>query len=175
MIFTQTPLTGAYVIDLEPHPDSRGFFARKFCRREFEALGLNPAVVQCNTSFNLKAGTLRGMHYQKPPAREAKLVRCIRGAIHDVIVDLRSESATYGKYFAVELTANNRRALFVPESFAHGFQTMDDNSEIEYRMSEYYNPATGAGLRYDDPALAIEWPLTVTSISRQDLAWPSLS
>ena len=175
MIFTQTPLTGAYVIDLEPHPDSRGFFARKFCRREFEALGLNPAVVQCNTSFNLKAGTLRGMHYQKPPAREAKLVRCIRGAIHDVIVDLRSESATYGKYFAVELTANNRRALFVPESFAHGFQTMDDNSEIEYRMSEYYNPATGAGLRYDDRALAIEWPLPVTSISRQDLAWPSLS
>lgn len=175
MIFTQTPLTGAYVIDLEPHPDSRGFFARTFCRREFEALGLNPAVVQRNTSFNLKAGTLRGMHYQKPPAREAKLVRCIRGAIHDVIVDLRSESATYGKYFAVELTANNRRALFVPESFAHGFQTLDDDSEIEYQMSEYYNPASGAGLRYDDSAVAIEWPLPVTSISWQDLAWPSLS
>ena len=173
VIFTETPLAGAFVIDLEPHPDDRGFFARTFCRREFAAHGLNPEVAQCNTSFNRKAGTLRGMHYQKPPTSEAKLVRCVRGGIHDVIVDLRSESETYGKHFATKLTAENRRALFVPQSFAHGFQTLEDESEIEYQMSEYYKVESGAGFRHDDPALAIEWPLPVSSISEQDLAWPS--
>lgn len=170
MIFTETPLPGAYLIDLEPHRDERGFFARTFCRREFEAHGLNPTVAQCNLSLNHQAGTLRGMHYQKAPSREAKLVRCIRGAIHDVIVDCR-----LGQSFAVELTANNRRALFVPEGFAHGFQTLMDNSEVEYQMSEFYNPDGGAGYRYDDPALAIAWPRPVTVISPQDLAWPAFS
>ena len=170
MIFTETTLPGAYLIDLEPHRDERGFFARTFCRREFEAHGLNPIVAQCNTSLNHQAGTLRGMHYQKAPSREAKLVRCTRGAIHDVIVDCRS-----GQNFAVELTAENRRALFVPGGFAHGFQTLLDNSEVEYQMSEYYNPDGGAGYRYDDPVLAIAWPQIVTVISPQDLSWPAFS
>lgn len=170
MIFTETPLAGAYLIDLEPRPDERGFFARTFCRREFEAHGLKSTVVQANLSFNHRAGTVRGMHYLKTPAREAKLVRCVRGAIHDVIVDCHS-----GRHFAVELTADNRRALFVPGSFAHGFQTLADNSEIEYLMSEFYEPGGAAGYRYDDPSLAIEWPLPVSVISPQDLAWPSYS
>lgn len=170
MIFTETPLPGAYLIDLEPHRDERGFFARTFCRREFEAHGLNPTVAQCNLSLNHQAGTLRGMHYQKAPSREAKLVRCIRGAIHDVIIDCHS-----GQSYAVELTAENRRALFVPERFAHGFQTLMDNSEVEYQMSEFYSPDDGAGYRYDDPALAIAWPRPVTVIAPQDLAWPAFS
>jgi dTDP-4-dehydrorhamnose 3,5-epimerase len=173
VIFTETPLAGAFLIDLEPHADDRGFFARTFCRREFEAHGLDPAVVQCNTSFNRKAGTLRGLHYQMPPASEAKLVRCVRGAIHDVIVDLRPDSPTHGKHFAANLTAANRRALFVPRSFAHGFQTLEDDSEVQYQMSEYYQPERSAGFRYDSPALTITWPLPITSISAQDLAWPS--
>ncbi len=170
MIFTETPLPGAYLIDLEPHRDERGLFARTFCRREFDAHGLNSNIVQCNTSFNHKAGTLRGMHYQKAPSREAKLVRCVRGAIYDVIVDCRS-----GKSFAAELTAENRCALFVPEGFAHGFQTLTDNSEVEYQMSEFYNPDCGTGYRYDDPVLAIAWPLPVAVISPQDLTWPAFS
>lgn len=172
MIFTETPLQGAFILDLEPHQDERGFFARTFCRREFEAHGLNPEVVQCNTSFNLTAGTLRGMHFQRPPASEAKLVRCVRGAIHDVIVDLRPASATYRQHFSVELTAVNRRALFVPESFAHGFQTSMTETEVEYQMSQYYVPATSSGFRYDDSAFAIKWPLEVSVISPQDLGWP---
>ncbi|MBA3961935.1 MAG: dTDP-4-dehydrorhamnose 3,5-epimerase [Chthoniobacterales bacterium] len=173
MTFTETPLAGAFLIELELHKDERGFFARTFCRREFEAHGLNPDVVQCNTSYNHKAGTIRGMHRQKPPAREAKLVRCVRGAIYDVIVDVRPKSPTYGKHFAAELTADNRRALYVPESFAHGFQTLEDNCEIEYQMSEYHSPGSATGYRYDDAALAITWPLPVTLISALDLAWPS--
>lgn len=175
MTFSETPLAGAFVIDLEPHADERGFFARTFCRREFEAHGLNAKVVQCNTSFNHKAGTLRGMHYQKAPSREAKLVRCVRGRIHDVIVDLRADSHTYGQHFAVELSEENRRALYVPESFAHGFQTLEDRSEIEYQMSEYYAPGTAAGYRYDEAAFAIAWPLEVTVISLPDLSWPSFT
>lgn len=175
MTFTETPLAGAYVIDLEPRSDERGFFARTFCRREFEVRGLNPDVVQCNTSFNHKAGTLRGMHYQRPPSREAKLVRCVQGSIHDVIVDLRTDSATYGRHFATNLTAENHRALYVPESFAHGFETLEDRTEVGYQMSEYYAPGTAAGYRYDDPAFAISWPLEVTVVSPQDLVWPSFS
>ena len=175
MIFTETPLKGAFVIDLEPHKDERGFFARTFCRREFEGHGLSPEVAQCNTSFNLKAGTVRGMHFQTPPASEAKLVRCVRGAIHDVIIDLRPKSSSYRQYFPVRLTADNHRALFVPESFAHGFQTLADETEVEYQMSQFYEPGMGAGFRYDDPAFAIEWPREVTIISSQDLAWPAFS
>ncbi len=175
MIFSETPLPGAFVIDLGPHRDERGFFARTYCRREFEDHGLNPEVVQCNTSFNHQAGTLRGLHFQKPPASEAKLVRCVRGAIHDVIVDLRPDSPALGKHFTVTLTAENRRALYIPEAFAHGFQTLVDDSEIEYQMSAYYTPASGAGYRYDDPAFAIAWPLPVAAISAQDLAWPAFA
>ncbi len=175
MIFTETPLPGAFIIDLEPRQDARGFFARTFCRREFEEHGLNPNIVQCNLSYNLAAGTLRGMHLQKEPASEVKLVRCLRGAIHDVIADLRPESATYRQHFGVELTAQNRRALYVPESFAHGFQTLMDDTEIAYQMSEFHQPGVAAGFRYDDPAFGIPWPRPIEVISEQDLAWPPFS
>ena len=172
MTFTETPLKGAFVIELEPRMDARGFFARTFCRRDFEENGLNPTIAQCNLSFNLKAGTVRGMHFQKGPASEAKLVRCVRGEIYDVIVDLRPHSSTYRSHFAVELNADNRRALFVPESFAHGFQTLVDRTEVEYQVSEFYTPDQLAGFRYDDPAFAVRWPLPVSVISDQDLQWP---
>ena len=172
MKFTETPLAGAFIIELEPHRDERGFFARTFCAHEFTQHRLNPSVVQCNVSFNQRAGTVRGMHFQQPPVSEAKLVRCIRGAIHDVVVDLRPESDTYRNHFAVELSMENRRALFVPALFAHGFQSLADNTEVEYQMSEAYTPDAARGFRYDDPAFAIRWPLPVSSISPQDLAWP---
>jgi dTDP-4-dehydrorhamnose 3,5-epimerase len=175
VIFTETRLKGAFLIDLEPHPDSRGFFARTFCRREFETHGLNPAIAQCNLSFNHKAGTLRGMHFQEAPAGEAKLVRCLRGRIYDVIIDLRPESPTYRGHYAVELTAESYRALFVPESFAHGFQSLVDETLVEYQMSEYYAPEHGSGFRYDDPAFTLAWPLAITVISEQDLGWPAFS
>jgi dTDP-4-dehydrorhamnose 3,5-epimerase len=173
--FTETPLQGAFIIDLEPNRDERGFFARTFCAREFAQHGLESAVVQCNLSANLKAGTLRGMHFQQPPVSEAKLVRCVRGAIHDVVVDLRPQSDTYRRHLAVELSAENRRALFVPSLFAHGFQTLTDDAEIEYQMSEFHAPDGAGGFRYDDPAFAICWPLPISVISPQDLAWPPFS
>lgn len=175
MIFTETPLQGAFLIDLEPHQDTRGFFARTFCRKECEAHGLNSDIAQCNFSFNEKTGTLRGMHFQKAPAREAKLVRCLRGRIHDVIVDLRPQSATFRKHFAVELKDETYRALYVPECFAHGFQSLADETLVEYQMSEYYAPEHGSGFRYDDAAFALAWPLPITTISEQDLAWPVFS
>ena len=175
MIFTETPLQGAFLIDLEPHRDRRGFFARSFCRREFEANGLNPAVAQRNLSLNHKAGTLRGMHFQRPPAGEAKLVRCLAGRIHDVIVDLRPQSPTYRKHFAVGLTAESYRALFIPEFFAHGFQSLSDDTLVEYQMSECYAPEHGSGFRYDDPAFNLAWPHAVTAISERDLAWPAFA
>jgi dTDP-4-dehydrorhamnose 3,5-epimerase len=175
VIFTETPLKGAFLIDLEPHLDSRGFFARTFCRREFEAHGLNPAIAQCNLSFNHRAGTLRGMHFQEGPAREAKLIRCLRGRIYDVIIDLRPQSSTYREHFVVELTADSYRALFVPESFAHGFQSLVDETLVEYQMSEYYARERSRGFRYDDPVFALAWPLAITVISEQDLAWPAFS
>ncbi len=175
MTFTETPLQGAFLIDLERHQDSRGFFARSFCRREFEAHGLDPEIAQRNLSFNEKAGTLRGMHFQKAPASEAKLVRCLRGRILDVIVDLRPESRTYRRHFAVELSDETLRALFIPKSFAHGFQSLVDQTLVEYQMSESYAPALGSGFRYDENAFAITWPLPVTVISEQDLAWPAFS
>jgi dTDP-4-dehydrorhamnose 3,5-epimerase len=175
VIFTETPLKGAFLIDLEPHLDSRGFFARTFCRREFEAHGLNPSIAQCNLSFNHRAGTLRGMHFQEAPAREAKLVRCLRGRIYDVIIDLRPQSSTYREHFVVELTADSYRALFVPEFFAHGFQSLVDETLVEYQMSEYYARERSRGFRYDDPVFALPWPLAITVISEQDLAWPAFS
>ena len=175
MIFTPTPLSGAYIVDLEPRGDDRGFFARAFCRREFEAHGLNPAIAQTNISFNRRKGTLRGLHFQHPPAAESKLVRCSRGAIVDVAVDLRPESATYLQHVAVELTAENRRALYVPERFAHGYQVLEDDTETTYYVGEFYTPELEHGLRFDDPRLGIQWPLPPTDMSTKDAAWPLLA
>lgn len=175
MIFTATPLAGAMVLDLERREDSRGFFARTFCADEFAAHGLLPRVVQCNVSYNDEAGTMRGMHYQIPPAAETKLVRCTRGAIYDVIVDLRTESPTYLQHFGVELSEHNRRALFVPELFAHGYLALTGGAEVTYQVGEFYTPGAERGLRYDDPALAIEWPMPITVISEKDAGWPLLN
>jgi dTDP-4-dehydrorhamnose 3,5-epimerase len=172
MLFTETALPGAFVIDLEVKPDSRGLFARTFCAHEFEEHGLKPTVAQCNLSFNHRQGTLRGMHYQVEPATETKLVRCTRGAIYDVIIDLRPDSPTYLQHFGVELTAENRRALYVPEMFAHGYQALTDGAEVVYQVGEFYTPGYERGLRYDDPTFAIQWPQPVTVISDKDASWP---
>jgi dTDP-4-dehydrorhamnose 3,5-epimerase len=168
VLFRETKLPGAFVIDLQKHEDERGFFARCWCRKEFEAHGLNPRTVQCNVSFNKVKGTLRGMHYQVPPCAEAKLVRCTRGAIYDVIIDLRCESATYKQHVSEVLSSNNHKALFIPEGFAHGFQTLEGNSEVFYQMSELYSPEHQRGLRYNDPAFGITWPIDPTVISDRD-------
>jgi len=175
MIFTETKLPGAYLIDVEKREDHRGFFARGWCQREFEAHGLVPCVVQANISFNKRKGTLRGMHYQIAPYAETKLVRCIRGALYDVIIDLRSESPTYMQWLGVELTAENYRMLYVPEGFAHGFQTLVDNTEATYQVSQFYTPGAEGGVRYDDPAFGIEWPIDVQVISDKDRSWPNYS
>ena len=174
MKFVPTPLAGAYVIDLELRQDDRGFFARSFCAREFEAQGLEPLVAQGNLSFNHRAGTLRGLHLQVEPAPETKLVRCTAGAIWDVIVDLREGSPTRLQHFGVELTAANRRALYVPAHFAHGYLTLVDGAEVMYQVGAFYTPGAERGLRYDDPALGIVWPHGVTSLSDKDRAWPLL-
>jgi len=171
MIFKETPLAGAFLIALDPHEDERGSFARSFCRREFEAHGLSPVVSQCNISRNRKKGTLRGMHFQAAPHEEAKLVRCARGALWDVIVDMRPASATRGRWFGVELTDTNGLQLYIPEGFAHGFQTLRDDTEIFYLISNFYAPDAASGLRYNDPALKIDWPLPVSSISAKDQNW----
>lgn len=173
MIFHETRLKGAFIIEPERLEDKRGSFARTFCQEEFEARGLNPRVVQCNISFNKKKGTLRGMHYQIAPYQEAKLVRCTRGAIYDVIIDLRPKSPTFKQWIAVELTAENRRMVYVPEGFAHGFQTLEDNTEIFYQVSEFYHPECARGVRWDDLAFRIEWPISPTAISDQDRSYPS--
>jgi dTDP-4-dehydrorhamnose 3,5-epimerase len=172
MLFTETKLNGAFIIDLELKSDDRGFFARTFCAKEFEAHGLKPAVSQCNLSFNHKAGTLRGMHYQVTPACETKLVRCTRGAVYDVIIDLRPDSPTYRQHIGVELSADNRRALYVPEMFAHGYQTLTDDAEVVYQVTEFYTPGYERGARYNDPAFGIEWPMPVAVISDKDANWP---
>jgi dTDP-4-dehydrorhamnose 3,5-epimerase len=172
MIFTETKLKGAFIVDVELLADQRGAFARTFCAQEFEQHGLKPTVAQCNLSFNHKAGTIRGMHYQIPPAAETKLVRCTKGAIYDVIVDLRPASPTYRQYIGVELSADNRRALYVPELFAHGYQALTDGAEVVYQVGEFYTPGYERGLRYDDPAFGISWPLPVTVISEKDASWP---
>jgi dTDP-4-dehydrorhamnose 3,5-epimerase len=174
MRFTETKLKGAFIVELEERTDSRGFFARTFCAREFEEHGLKPAVVQCNMSYNHLKATMRGMHYQAHPAPEAKLVRCTRGAVYDVIVDMRADSPTYLQHIGLELTADNRVALFVPEMFAHGYLTLTDGAEVFYQVSEFYTPGTERGLRYNDPALKIEWPLAVEVISDKDAAWALL-
>ncbi|WP_413173999.1 dTDP-4-dehydrorhamnose 3,5-epimerase [Anabaena azotica] len=174
MIFTETKLPGAFIIDLEEKPDQRGFFARTFCAQEFADHGLKPTVAQCNLSFNHIKGTLRGMHYQLLPAAETKLVRCTQGAIYDVIVDMRPESPTYLSHIGVELTAQNRRALYVPEMFAHGYQALTDGAEVVYQVGEFYTPGYERGLRYDDPLLEISWPLAATEMSEKDRNWPLL-
>jgi dTDP-4-dehydrorhamnose 3,5-epimerase len=172
MIFTETKLRGAFLVDIERHEDERGFFARSWCRREFEAHGLNPKIAQCNVSFNVRRGTLRGMHYQAAPFEEAKLVRCTRGALCDVIVDLRPDSATFKQHVSEVLTAENRRMLFVPEGFAHGFLTLEDATEVLYQMSAYHAPERARGFRWNDPAFGIPWPAGVEVISERDRDYP---
>ena len=172
MQFTETKLKGSFIIDLDERKDHRGFFARTFCAEECAEHGLKSTVLQCNLSFNYKKGTLRGMHYQIAPATETKLIRCTQGAIYDVIIDMRPESPTYLSHIGVELTAENRRALYVPEMFAHGYQALTDGAEVLYQVSEFYTPGYERGLRYNDPAFDIEWPLPVSEISQKDAAWP---
>jgi dTDP-4-dehydrorhamnose 3,5-epimerase len=195
MIFTETELKGAYLVEIEKNEDDRGFFARSYCAREFEAHGLNPKVVQCNISFNRNKGTLRGMHYQVSPFREAKLVRCVRGAVYDVIVDVRANSATFCQWFGIELTsprfalradcsqltsdcaqlASYCRMLYIPEGFAHGFITLEDNTEVFYQMSEFYAPESARGFRWNDPVFGINWPLEPSVISERDRSHPDFN
>ena len=173
MIFTETELPGAFVVDLERREDERGYFARAWCSDEFAARGLAADTVQCNISYNERRATLRGMHFQTAPHAEAKLIRCTRGAIYDVIVDLRRDSATHARWLGVELTAENARALYVPEGFAHGYLTLVDATETYYHVSERYTPGAEGGVRWNDPAFAIEWPYPEPSvISAKDAAWP---
>lgn len=172
MKFTETGIAGAWRVDIELHADSRGFFARSFCRQEFARHGMSDRVVQCNISWNERAGTLRGMHYQLAPSAEAKLVRCTRGRLFDAIVDLRPESPSHLRWIGIELTAESRNALFVPEGCAHGFQTLVDDTEVFYQMSEFYAPELARGFRWDDPSFGIEWPLAPSTISDQDRGLP---
>jgi dTDP-4-dehydrorhamnose 3,5-epimerase len=174
VIFTETKLKGAFVIDLDRKEDSRGFFARGFCQKEFDAHGLKPIIAQANIAHNALKGTLRGMHFQYPPAAETKLVRCTRGAIIDIIVDLRPESPTYLDQVAVELNDENQRALYVPERFAHGYQVLSDNTDTTYMVGEFYAPEAEAGLLYSDRRLALKWPLPVAVISDKDRAFRPL-
>jgi dTDP-4-dehydrorhamnose 3,5-epimerase len=168
VIFTQTRLHGAFIVDLERKNDDRGFFARTFCQEEFGRHGLNTTIVQSNVASNLRKGTLRGMHFQYPPAAEMKLVRCTKGAILDIIVDLRPESATYLEHVAVELDERNMRALYVPERFAHGYQVLEDCTDTSYQVGAFYSPLQESGLRHDDPRLGLKWPLPVSVISGKD-------
>jgi dTDP-4-dehydrorhamnose 3,5-epimerase len=168
MIFRETKLQGAYIIEPEKIEDERGFFARTWCQNEFREHGLNPSVIQCNISYNAKKGTIRGMHYQAKPHEEVKVVRCTLGAIYDVIIDLRPDSETYKQWVSVELTADSRSMLYVPKGFAHGFQTLTDGAEVSYVMSEFYMPDCARGVRWDDPAFGIRWPLDVSVISEKD-------
>jgi dTDP-4-dehydrorhamnose 3,5-epimerase len=174
MIFTETELEGAFLIDLERREDARGFFARAFCQNEFEARGLKPIIAQTNIAYNFKKGTVRGMHFQFPPAAETKLVRCTRGAILDIIVDLRPESPTYLQHVSVELNEANQRALYVPERFAHGYQALQDDTDTSYQVGEFYTPQAEGGLLYNDPRLGLSWPLPVTVMSDKDRAFPLL-
>jgi len=172
LIFTETRLKGSYVIEPEMQEDERGYFARTFCQEEFRARGLNPRVVQCSVSFNKHKGTLRGMHYQVAPHLEAKLVSCMRGAIFDVIIDLRPDSSTYSQWFAAELSAENYKILYVPEGVAHGFQTLVHNTVVFYQISEFYHPESATGVRWDDPMYGITWPLETQAISDRDASYP---
>lgn len=173
MIFTETSLSGAFIVDLDPREDERGFFARAWCRDEFAAQGLAIDLAQANLSFSRKRGTIRGLHYQVAPHGEAKSIRCIRGAIYDVAVDLRPESPTYEQWVGVELTSENRRMLYIPQGCAHGYQTLEDDSEALYHVSEAYAPEAERGVRWNDPAFGIAWPETAGAlVSPKDAAWP---
>lgn len=175
MIFVETALKGAFLIELERREDERGFFARAYCRREFEQHGLVSTIAQANVAFNRRKGTLRGMHFQFPPSSESKLVRCTRGSILDIIVDLRPESPSYLSHVAAELTAGNHRALYVPPRFAHGYQVLEDETETSYQVGEFYAPSAEGGLSYRDPRLGLRWPLPVTEISAKDQSWQLLA
>lgn len=172
MIFIESKLIGAFTIELQKLQDQRGFFSRTWCAKEFAAHGLTPVVQQANISFNIRKGTLRGMHFQIPPHSEAKTVRCTRGSIFDVIIDLRTDSPTYKQWFGVELTADNYKMLYVPENFAHGFQTLEDHTEVAYQVSQFYTPGSERGIRWNDPVFNIKWPIEVRMISDKDNSWP---
>ncbi len=172
MIFTETKLTGAFIIDLKKIEDERGFFSRAFCANEFREHGLNPTVAQCNLSLSKQKYTLRGFHYQTEGAEEAKTVRCIRGSILDVIIDLRKDSLTYCQHVAVELSAENHRALYVPEHFAHSFITLEDDCEVFYQVSEFYAPGKERGIRWNDPAFKVDWPTQQPIVSKKDANHP---
>jgi len=171
MIFTKSKLSGAYLIDIEKLEDERGFFARSWDSKKFDEIGLNPNLAQCNISFNIQKGTVRGMHFQKPPHEEDKIVRCTKGKIFDVIIDLRKNSSTFTKWEGFELSEDNHKMLYIPKGFAHGFQTMEDNSEIFYQMSEFFIPEYSSGLRWNDPSFEIVWPLPISIISKKDLSY----
>jgi len=168
MTFTETSLKGSYIIEPKPFVDERGWFARTFCKEEFQKINHNKEWVQLNHSFTNRTGTIRGMHYQNPPYTEIKLVRCIAGSVYDVIIDLRKGSPTFLKWFGIELSALNKKMIYIPEGFAHGFQTLADNSELIYHHSEFYKPGVENGIRYDDPTININWKLAVTSLSDRD-------
>jgi dTDP-4-dehydrorhamnose 3,5-epimerase len=172
MIFRETKLRGAFIIDIERREDDRGFFARTWCRREFEVHGLNPRLAQCSISFNARKGTLRGMHYQVKPFEEAKLVRCTKGSLCDVIVDMRRDSPSFKEHLSITLTSGNRTMLYVPEGFAHGFLTLEDGTEVHYQISEFYAPDYAKGFRWNDPAFGIAWPSAVSIISDRDRNYP---
>ncbi|MBN1877082.1 MAG: dTDP-4-dehydrorhamnose 3,5-epimerase [Anaerolineae bacterium] len=172
MIFTRTSFPDIWIIEPEKLQDERGFFARAWCEDEMRSYGLNTALVQCNISFSHRKGTLRGLHYQAFPHAEVKLIRCTRGAIYDVVVDLRPESPTFKKWMSVELTADNYKMFYIPVGCAHGFQTLSDDTEVFYQMSEFHHPECAGGVRWDDPAFSVKWPLDVTVISEKDLCWP---
>ena len=172
--FRETPLPGVFLIDPDRREDERGFFARTYCAEEFSSRGLETRIAQCSVSFNPKRGTLRGMHLQMPPHAEVKLVRCTRGAVYDVVVDMRGESPTLGRWFAAELTGENRTMLYIPERVAHGFLTLTDDTEVSYQISEFYHPECARGVRWDDPAVGIQWPFSPTMISPRDTAFPLL-
>lgn len=174
MIFTESPLPGAFLVDLELLPDERGFFARTYCLDEFAAHGLSAPLRQCSVSFNARKGTLRGLHHQAAPHEEHKLVRCTSGAIFDVIVDIRPQSSHYRRWFGTELSSRNRRALFIPPGFAHGFLSLSDDAEVYYMISVPHAPAHAQGFRWNDPAFAIQWPLAPSVMSARDAAYPLL-
>ena len=174
MRFTPMSLSGAYLIQLESRIDARGTFARAFCAREFAAEGLTASFVQANISTNLRAGIVRGLHFQSAPYREVKLVQCVKGSVYDVIVDIRKDSATYLRWAGVELSDSNGMMIYVPAGFAHGYQTLSDAANVLYLVSEFYTPEVEGGLRYDDPKLGIRWPLAVSDISEKDGQWPLL-
>ena len=172
MQFIETELPGVYLIALEPIADERGYFARTYCQAEFQRHGLNATIAQCSVSHNRHAGTLRGMHYQAAPRMEAKLIRCTRGALYDVVVDVRPQSPTYCRWIAVELTATGGQQLYVPEGCAHGFQTLEDDTDVYYQITEFYHPEHARGLRWNDPAIGIEWPVGARTISPRDQQFP---